>query len=187
LHLVLFHRESDAAHLDILEQMKFEGKLLHAGVSCDNQPGAAMNLTDDSRVSALQLPGNILDRRHQTSQVFRQAQTRNIAVFIRSVFLQGLLALSQNNIPEKLREIIPVRKSLERIAAEAGIKLTELAARYMLSQSGVTSILVGVETVDQVNANLEMFSGDVLPADILSAIDLLKIELSETILTPSMW
>ncbi len=187
LHVVLFHREADAVYLDILEQLKHEGKLLHAGVSCDARPGAAMKFADDNRVSALQLPGNILDHRHKDSGVFGHAASRDIAVFIRSVYLQGLLAMSQECIPEKLREVVPALQRLERMGSDAGMTLTELALRYMLSQNGVTSILVGVETEQQMKANLEMFSRATLPADILSVIESAGLNMSETLLTPSMW
>ncbi|MBI2437339.1 MAG: aldo/keto reductase, partial [Lentisphaerae bacterium] len=60
--VVLFHQETDAAYLGVLEELKARGWLRHAGVSCGNQPGPAAKFAADETVSALQLPGNLLDR-----------------------------------------------------------------------------------------------------------------------------
>ncbi|MEI7437870.1 MAG: aldo/keto reductase, partial [bacterium] len=67
LPVVLFHRESDGVHLPVLERLKARGWLQYAGVSCDNVPGPAAGFVAGGFAAALQLPGNILDRRHQRS------------------------------------------------------------------------------------------------------------------------
>lgn len=187
LPIVLFHREADAAFIDVLADLQARNRLRHFGVSCDNRPGAAAKLVAAGRVSALQLPANLLDQRHERSGVFEAAASKGVAIFIRSVYLQGLLAIPEASFPATLRDIIPVRKALKAIAADAGMPLLELALRYMLAQPEVTSILTGVETVQQVNDNLDMFSRGPLPENILEAIHLAVPELSETLITPSLW
>ncbi len=187
LPLVLFHHETDGVHLDVLEQLRARGWLRHAGVSCDNRPGRAQEFVAAGHAAALQLPGNVLDRRHQDSGVFREAATRNVAVFIRSVYLQGLLAMPEDLIPRVLRDVVPVRRRLATIAREAGMTLAELAVRYMLAKEGVTCVLVGVETVAQIHENVAFFDRGPLPIDLLSAIDAVVPALPETILTPPLW
>ncbi len=187
LPVVLFHREADAAYLPALQQMKARGWLRDAGVSCDNHPGPAAECVAGGLASALQLPGNILDRRHQRSGVFRQAAARGVGVFIRSVYLQGLLAMPEEAIPPGLRKVVPVRRRLAGIAGEAGLTLPELALRYMLSQEGVTSVLTGVETVAQIRENLDLFSRGPLAPDLLAAVEDTVPDLPESILTPTLW
>jgi len=187
LPLVLFHREADAAFMDVLGELREKNLLRHFGVSCDNQPGAAATFVAAGNVSALQLPANVLDHRHALSGIFETAASKGVLIFIRSVYLQGLLAMPEDSIPVALQAIIPIRRTLEAIAAEAGISLLELAMRFMLSQRGVTSVLTGVETVRQVHDNLAMFSRGPLPEHILAAIRLAVPPLSETLLTPSLW
>jgi len=138
-------------------------------------------------VSALQLPGNVLDQRHQRSGIFRAAAARGVAVFIRSVYLQGLLLMPEDDVPAALRGVVPVRHSLASIAAQGGMSLAELASRYMLSQDGVTSVLAGVETVAQVRENLAIFARGPLSGDMLDAIDSVIPELPESLLTPKLW
>ena len=187
LPLVLFHHETDGEHLDVLDQLKARGWLRHAGVSCDNRPGRAQEFVAAGHAAALQLPGNMLDRRHQDSGVFREAATRNVAVFIRSVYLQGLLTMPEGLIPQALHDVVPVRRRLYMIAREAGLTLAELAVRYMLAQDGVTCVLVGVETVTQIQENVAFFDRGPLPVDLLSAIDAVVPSLPEPILTPALW
>jgi aryl-alcohol dehydrogenase-like predicted oxidoreductase len=187
LPVVLFHREADAAHLSVLEELRDQRWLRQAGVSCDNRPGPAAQFVAAGNVSALQLPGNVLDRRHQRSGVFQDAAACGVAVFIRSVYLQGLLVMPEDDIPAALRDVIPVRRTLEKIAGQAGMNLAELALRYMLSQDGVTCVLTGVETTAQVHENLTLFARGALPSDLLSAIDGSVPELPESLLTPAMW
>ncbi|MDD5704498.1 MAG: aldo/keto reductase [Kiritimatiellae bacterium] len=187
LPVVMFHQEADAAHLDALEELKARGWIRHVGVSCGNRPGPAAEFVAAGNVSALQLPGNVIDRRHQRSGVFRDAAARGVAGFIRSVFLQGLLVMPEDSIPPALRAVIPVRRRLAAIAGEAGITLTELVVRYMLAQAGVTCVIVGVETVAQVRENTALFGSGPLDEGVVQAVDAVGPELPEAIVTPALW
>ncbi len=187
LPVVLFHRESDARYLDVLEHLKAKGLLVHAGVSCDNRPGPAAGFVAGGQASALQLPGNILDRRHLNSGIFHDAAIRGLAVFIRSVYLQGLLVMPEASIPQSLQAVIPLRRRLISVAAEAGMNISELALRYMLTQDGVTSVLVGVETLSQMKENIAMFNRGIISSEIMAAVNDIAPDLPETILTPGFW
>jgi aryl-alcohol dehydrogenase-like predicted oxidoreductase len=187
LPLVLFHREPDAQYLEVLERLKAKGWLRHTGVSCDNRPGPARQFVAAGRVAAVQLPGNVLDRRHQHSGVFRKAARDGVAVFIRSVYLQGLLVMPEAGIPAALHGVMPARRAIAAIAQKAGMSLAELALRYMLAQEGVTCVLTGVETEAQIRENLALFSHGPLETDVIAAVNALEADLSETILTPSLW
>ena len=187
LPIVLFHRECDAKFPGVLEKLRDEGKLRHFGVSCGNIPGPAADFVSEGRASALQIPANIVDHRHFRSGIMQDSASRNVAIFIRSVYLQGLLAMAEEAIPDKLRGILPERQRLTSIAEDSGLSLTELALRYILSLPGITSVLTGVETPEQVEQNLLTFSRGRLPEDILSAIHQDATKLPEVIITPSMW
>lgn len=187
LPIVLFHRECDAEFLGVLANLRDQGKVRYFGVSCSNMPGAATVFVDGGQASALQIPANIVDHRHVRSGVLADSITKNVAIFVRSVYLQGLLAMAEETIPNKLQGIVPERRRLASVAAASGLSLTELALRYLLSLPGITSILTGVETREQVEQNLEMFSKGKLSEDIMAAIHQDTVELPELLITPSMW
>lgn len=185
LPLVMFHREADARYLDVLEDLKARGWMRYAGVSCDHEFKAANRLLDG--VAAVQVPGSVLDRRHQCGGVFRAAAARGVAVFVRSVYLQGLLLMPEEAVPPALRVVVPVRRRLEAVAAAAGISLMELALRYMLAQGGVLCVVVGAETAEQVRENIRMVSRGPLDADLVEAIDAVPIDVPDAVLTPRLW
>jgi aryl-alcohol dehydrogenase-like predicted oxidoreductase len=187
LPVVMFHREADAIHLPQLEALKAKGCLRHAGVSCDNRPGPASDFATIHGVDALQLPANILDQRHVRAGSIAAAATHGVAVFVRGTYLQGLLLMPENAIPHALQGIVPVRRTLEAIAGEAGMSMAEMSLRYLLGQPGITSVLTGVETVSQICENLALLNLGPLAADIMAAIDAAVPDLPETILTPSLW
>ncbi len=187
LPLVLFHREADGRYLDELLALRDLGWLQHAGVSCDNRPGPAAAFAAGGRAAALQIPANVLDPRHARAGSFRAAAANGVAVFVRSVYLQGLLAMPESDVPPRLQGLVPTRRRLESLAREAGLALTELAVRGMLGQEGVTCVLAGVETRDQLLDNIALFNRGPLPADLLAAVDAAVPTLPEAWLTPSMW
>lgn len=185
--VVLFHREADAVHLPLLAEFQAKGWMRQYGVSCDNRPGPAAEFLATGNVAALQIPGNILDRRHQRSGIFSQAATQGVAIFLRSVYLQGLLLIPDSDVPATLRDIIPVRRQFTTLAAEAGMSLAELALRFMLTFEEITCVVIGVETVSQVRDNLAMFDRGALPADLFAAVNAVVPGLSEMTITPSLW
>jgi aryl-alcohol dehydrogenase-like predicted oxidoreductase len=187
LPVVLFHREADAEYIDVLEDLKHRGWLRYAGVSCDHQPAAANRLLANEGVAAVQLPGSVLDRRHQHGGVFRAAAARGAAVFVRSVYVQGLLLMPEESVPSALQAVVPARRRLAALAADAGISLAELALRYVLGHEGVSCVVVGAETPAQVRANIDMASRGPLNADLVAAIDTVPIDLPEAVITPKMW
>ena len=187
LPLVLFHRESDATYLEELLALRDRGWLRYAGVSCDNTPGPAARYAAQGQASALQIPCNLLDPRHSRAGSIAAAAANNVALFVRSVYLQGVLAMPVDQLPNHLHGLIPYITKLANLAAEAGMSLRELAVRVMLSHHGVTSLLVGVETVDQITENLTIFNHGSLPADLLAAVDSAIPELPAKLITPSLW
>jgi aryl-alcohol dehydrogenase-like predicted oxidoreductase len=108
-------------------------------------------------------------------------------VFVRSAFLQGLLLMPEAAIPETLAGVVPWRRNLEEIAAGTGMKMGELAIRYLLSLVGLTSVVIGVETLEQLEANLAFFQRGPLSDDTLTAIDLLRLAPSDLEITPRLW
>lgn len=187
LPLVLFHRERDAQFLELALELVERGWIEKVGVSCANEPGVAAGLLDEEGVAALQLPCNLLDPRHRDTDVIRRAPATDTAVFIRSVFLQGLLVMDESDIPSHLKEVIPARRQFSVIAQQAGLTLGELAIRHTLGIEGVTSVLVGVESLQQMRENLDLFERGKLPPDVQRAVDIVRPALPERIITPSLW
>ncbi|MCA9063355.1 MAG: aldo/keto reductase [Planctomycetaceae bacterium] len=187
LPAVLLHSEVDIDYLNCLLKLRDKGRICHVGVSCSHSSGVADRLISEGTVAAIQIPANVVDRRHEQSGILERAGHRQLAVFVRSVYLQGLLLMPEQEIPVSLGEIIPVRRHLQSVATEAGISCAELCVRYVLSLPGVTSLVVGVEALPQLQQNLLMVARGPLNAEIMDAIRSGIPHLPESVMTPFQW
>jgi aryl-alcohol dehydrogenase-like predicted oxidoreductase len=187
LPLVMFHRERDAKYLDALLELGERGWLHGAGVSCNAAPAAAVEFAANSGISALQIPCNMLDPRYRQSGALECAAANAMAVFVRSIYLQGLLLMPEDRIPLLLEEVIPARRALERVLAAHGLTMASAALRYILSLEGVSSIVTGVDTPAQLRENLALAAQGPLPPETMAAIEAAVPALPELILTPPLW
>lgn len=186
LSVCLFHLEEHFRYIEVLLKLKKKGLIRHVGVSVMT-PDACRSIIDSGLVDAVQVPTNVFDRRFIDAGVFQEAEKRGVAVFVRSVYLQGIIFLSDAETPSELSAIIPVRRRIQSIAREAKINLAELAVRYVFSIPGATSALVGVESPEQMRQNLSLLSKGPLDADLVNAIDEAVPDLPDSILMPNKW
>jgi len=186
LPIVLFHAENNYRYIDSLLKYKDKGLVRHVGSSI-NTPEMAKKIVSSGLVEAVQIPTSILDHRYMRAGVFDEAKKRGIAVFVRSIYLQGLVLLPENEILPELEDVKPVLRKLHSLAADTGISLKELAARYVLNLDGMTAAVVGMETVGQLEENLELFSKPPLEKDLMDAITRTVPDLADVILMPNKW
>lgn len=186
LPICLFHAENNFRYIESLLKLKDKGLVRHIGSSVITPPVTA-NIIASGQAEALQIPTSILDHRFTRAGLFDEAQRRGIAIFVRSVYLQGLVLIPEAEIPEDIAAVIPVRRELQNLAREAGLSMEELAARYVLSLSGCTCAVVGMETVQQVRHNVSLFSKGPLEAAIVQAIEAIVPDLPENIVKPFLW
>ena len=59
-------------------------------------------------IDLVQLPLNILDRRLIDSDILARLKNRGVEIHVRSVFLQGLLLMPKNQIPDKFVRWKPI-------------------------------------------------------------------------------
>lgn len=184
--LCLLHRAEDLFCLDELLRLREEGLIRHAGISVYS-PAAALAAISTPGVDAIQCPVSLFDQRFQREGVLAQAREKGIAIFARSIYLQGLMALGEEEIPGGLEPIKPLRKALEVTAASLDISLMELALRFVNSLEEVTGLVVGMESVEQLESNLDFFDKTRLAPEVMETIVSQVPDLSETILIPGLW
>lgn len=186
LPLCLFHVERNALYADSLRKMKEKGLVRHIGISV-NSPAGALNAIRSGCFEALQIPTSILDHRYFKNGVFHEARRKNIALFVRSVYLQGLLFIPEPEIQPELSAVINPRRGLERLAARANMSLAELAARFVMSLEGVSCLVIGVETFSQLQADLKLFAQGPLSSELLQDVFNADPRLPESVIVPFFW
>lgn len=187
LPICLFHREENFRYVESLIKLRERGLVRTIG-SSTVEPEAVAEIIGSGLAQAVQIPTNMLDQRFTRAGVHLQARQRGVALFVRSVYLQGLLLMPEDDIPADIADVKPTRRKLEALAAQVGISMEEMAIRYVLSLPGLTCALTGVDTVEQMRQNIELFSKPPLDAALVQAIiDAVPADLPENILKPYTW
>jgi len=186
LPLCLFHDSSDVEYMDVLLGLKEKGLVKHVGVSV-MRPDQFDAVLSTPGVEAIQIAASLFDQRMLRSGKLARAVRSGMVVFIRSIYLQGLIVMPEDAIHEALRTVIPVRRQLETVASEAGMSIAEMALRYAMSLPGVTGVLTGVETVGQMKENAAMARRGTLDESLMRKIAQAVPDFPETILFPWHW
>jgi aryl-alcohol dehydrogenase-like predicted oxidoreductase len=186
LPFCLFHREENLAYVESLLRLRERGLVRHIGASVATPQGAA-SVVDSEHAEAMQVPANLLDHRFLRSGLLQRADGRGTVTFVRSVFLQGLLLLPEDEVLPELADVIPIRRKLADLAKQAGLDLPEMAIRYALSLPGATCALTGVETLEQLQQNIALFERGPLPSGLVDAIERAVPDLPDRILMPNLW
>lgn len=110
--------------------------------------------------TATQIPMSIFDQRLIASGMTDKLYERKITTFVRSVFLQGLFFLEPDTItdPILLEHAVPKIKLLRECAERENMSVAQLAIAYMRNIKGVTSLVLGADTAEQVKMNADYFN-----------------------------
>ena len=184
--------------IEALNELKKEGIIVNSAISLSNKDEFE-RIIDCGGFEAVQIPLNILDNKEIQNGLVKKASDAGIAVFVRSVYLQGLFFrkkedfLVQNpNAPKlKLQEmnekVLPVIERVREFADELNISVAQLAMSFIKDTYGVDSLVVGSETPEQVKSNLEMFNQPTLSEDILAKILNEFKDVDPFVISPWMW
>tara|TARA_R110000824_G_scaffold400686_1_gene608845 strand:- start:13259 stop:14890 length:1632 start_codon:yes stop_codon:yes gene_type:complete len=163
LDVLMLHRADhlvawQGAVLKALYSLKQQNLIRQLGVSVQSPDEALLALKFES-VEFIQLPFNILDYRWDAviDKISLVRQHRPLVIHARSALLQGLLATSQMDLWERAccTNAIEVIDWLQNKAKEhANCDVVELSLRYVLAQSWIDGVVIGVETRDQLVDNL---------------------------------
>jgi len=131
-----------------LQKLKHAKKIVKIGVSVyDNTQLQA--ILDNFDIDLVQLPFNILDRRMVDSGMLVKLQEKDIEVHARSVFLQGLLLMSEQNRPDKFNRWSGLWRIWHEWLNDNQLTALEATIRHAVSMPEISKVLVGVDNVGQ--------------------------------------
>ncbi len=170
----------------ILQDLKDDGLIDLAGVSV-YYPDEVEQFLDVPVVAGMQVPLNIFDQRLITNGMLQRMHLEKKFVFVRSVFLQGLFFMQPSALQGSLSDARQYIEALHDLAIQAGMSIAELAFSYVKDLEGVTSIVFGATTEQQVMENISLLNSKSIPLNLKQSIeDLFKI-MPEHIITPGVW
>jgi spore coat polysaccharide biosynthesis protein SpsF len=178
--------------LETLNRMRAQGHIAEIGASVESpQEGLAALEYDD--ITFIQLPFNILDKRWARSGFIEKLKNVRISnrkhIQVRSIYLQGLLAMELAMWPDKFRaesaQIIPALDKALKLTGVSDVRV--LCLNFVRSQEWIDSIVIGVETLTQLQQNVELFNYDMAFDKHSEEILILIPDLPESFLNPAIW
>jgi aryl-alcohol dehydrogenase-like predicted oxidoreductase len=189
LHGIMLHRQEmlsiwHQGLKDTLTHFISSGTVQSIGISVYS-PGKATEALNTEGINMIQIPTNILDRRFENAGVFELADKMKKRVYIRSVFLQGLLLMDIDAIPEKMAAAKTEIEKLEILSKEFKLTKQEIALGYVKTLTN-TFVVFGAETLKQVKDNLKAWEYN-FPDSLVKRIRAEFKSIDETILDPTLW
>lgn len=163
-----------------LYKLKSEGTIEKVGLSIYD-PSEIDTMKELIKPDIVQIPLNIFDQRFLISGWLSKLFKNNIEIHARSIFLQGLLLMSQKNRTCKFSKWNSLWKLWHEWLNDNRITALEAATRYAFSLKEISKVIVGVESKTQLEKILLASNGK-LPS--------IPLELSVNdmnLLNPSNW
>ena len=185
----LLHSASDMLRPGIVKGMqiaKEQGLVNAIGVSV-YEPAEAYEAVMKRWVDYVQIPYNVLDQRLDETDFFLQAQKYNVKVFARSMFLQGLLVMKLDNLPNHLREARPWLEKFQSVVEEHSFSRKEAAFLFGLNHPGIDYVVFGVDTKMQLLENLEIVNKVDDFQDCYETLQGMFRNVDRRLINPSLW
>jgi len=186
---LLLHKESHLNKIDhimisYLINLKEKGAVKQIGVSVYT-PARALTALNMDLFDIIQFPASLIDRRFEQAKVFDLARKKDKLIYVRSVFLQGLLLMEPENLPPKMNFARPVLEQVSQLGCKLGLSPAQMALAYVKVSHPGARVLFGAETVDQVKQNVRHWASEP-PVGIKEAARLLE-GVDERIINPTLW
>ena len=168
LHALLLHRPSQ-----LLEHRG--GELYRALVDQQNcgavekigisiyAPSELDQLMPNMHFDIVQAPVSVLDSRMLDSGWMARLSTLGCELHARSVFLQGLLLMSPNNRPAQFDLWQPLWSKWSAWLSDSGLTPLQACLRHVFSTPGIAKVVLGIESVAQLEQILSATEGGVPP------------------------
>lgn len=169
----------------ILSRLVSSGVVQKIGVSVYS-PARAIEALNTDGIDMVQVPTNILDNRFEKAGVFALARAKKKEIYIRSVFLQGLILMSSDEIPEHLAFARPVVEHIASLAAKLEMSRRDMALGFIRETLPDAKVVVGADLPSQVKENCLSWQK---PAQIAVAALVRDAfgDIDERILNPVFW
>jgi aryl-alcohol dehydrogenase-like predicted oxidoreductase len=190
LYGLMLHREDMLDFWETRLEKHFMGMIDsglvgHVGVSVYS-PERAIQALNTEGISMIQIPTNIIDKRFEKAGVFQIADDLRKTIYIRSIFLQGLLLMSIDSLPQHMRFAASALKRLTEFTQDVCLTAKELCIGYIKHAFLNSRLVFGVETLAQVKENLRCWN-TAWSLELTQRIQTEFKDVDKMILNPSLW
>ncbi|AYB31099.1 aldo/keto reductase [Chryseolinea soli] len=187
LYAYMFHRFEDyrsGKYRDELLSLQKTGNVRKLGVSLygTHELEAVVN---DAEIGVIQLPLNPLANTAETIRLVKEAKAKGKEIHVRSVFLQGLLFKDPDELTGNLKGLYEPLKTFHKILKDYNLGVRQACLNYALHQPWIDYVIIGVETKEQLEQNIEAITPHFSQALAQELESIFVPDLS--LLNPSTW
>ncbi|WP_310559568.1 aldo/keto reductase [Flavobacterium sp.] len=188
LEVLMFHSfdsyKNNQGIFEGLKTLKKEGVIKNIGVSIYTNEHLEALLLDDS-ITVVQMPFNLLDNESLRGDLMTKLKAKGKIIHTRSAFLQGLFFKDVSDSNSTVQNLKNELSSLNIIAKEAGISMSNLSLSYCLQQKNIDNVLIGVDSVKQLMENFNALISKI-DTETIAKINTIKVD-DIDLLNPSLW
>jgi aryl-alcohol dehydrogenase-like predicted oxidoreductase len=140
----------------VFEELKASGDILYSGISAYSNHDYGELAA--SGFDAVQIPVNIFDWGQIENGGLQKLKDSGMMIFVRSVYLQGLVFQDPETLPAHMAFCKETLVKFRTLCDKYQLSPAVLALSYVLSLPGVTSLVLGSETVEQVQENAQLLN-----------------------------
>ena len=156
-----YHSFEDCANnnetIEILKKLKYEKLINKIGISIYTNQEFETVLNNEA-IDVIQIPYNILDNDNIKGGLIAEAKQKGKEIHTRSIFLQGLFFVEEKNIIPKLKPLTPYLRKIRDFSIKENISISELSLMYVISNPNIDGVLIGVDSVQQLDNNMDCIS-----------------------------
>ncbi len=143
-----------------LKNIKEEGYVKNIGYSLYNVQELNV-LFLKYKPDIVQIPCSIFDQRFLNSGWIQKLYDENVLIFIRSIFLQGLLLLPSHKLPNHFLRWKPLWIKFDNWLFNNNLSALEACLNFYLNDKRIFKIIVGIENSTQLKEILEIKQVDI--------------------------
>ena len=179
--------EQDADEISkVFNDLKSQGVCTNTALSVYSRHD--YNLVAQSGFDGVQIPLNVFDWEKIENGEIEKIAKASMSIFVRSVFLQGLVFKKPDDLPEGMSFCAPYLKKYLELCREWSLSPDVLALSFVLSVPGVTTTVMGCDTEAQVIANCNLFDKTItLSQNQLDALREAFSGIDKRVINPGAW
>lgn len=189
-YLHKFEQCKQAAILRRLVLLQKEGFIENIGISI-YEPEELRYIVENlsSVVDVVQIPFNMLNSARWLQQGnLIKAKEKGIKIYVRSVFLQGLLLVNPDSGLCREKKLTEQLRKLDTVAKSLGYSIAQLAINYIFSVGGIERCLFGCETIGQLQQNVILCKSiEKLPEEVSAEIQKISSTTEIWSVDPRKW
>jgi aryl-alcohol dehydrogenase-like predicted oxidoreductase len=150
--------------IEAFEILKSAGKIRHYGIS-SIRPNVIREYVKRSNIVSAMMQYSLLDRRPE-EEILNLLKENNIGVLTRGSLAKGLL-INKPAAPYLEHSAEDVQKAVEAVQSLTRLNRTstEVAVRFVLHHPAITSAVIGIRTMDQLQEAINVGNGANLPEE----------------------